>query len=118
MARTTKASLEAQGEAAFTRALDSLGHKVAATAATGDLRVIVDGTEVTVEVRAASVVDHATVARLSGTKPRAGVQRVVVGDLITQPARDDLTSAGCSWLDRRGHLVLRAKGVHLSLIHI
>ena len=66
MARTSKASLNAQGGSAFTRALTSLGHHVvdAPKGTAGDLVVTVDGIEVVVDIEAASVVNPATVERL------------------------------------------------------
>jgi len=103
---------------AFTRAIRSLGHEVAepAEGTGGDLVVTVDGIEVPVEIRAAAVVNPETVARMlaSAPKRRRAVSHVVVGDLITGPAREALRDAGWGWLDRRGHLALRAKGVHID----
>lgn len=39
---------------------------------------------------------------------------VAVGDLITGPAQEALREAGWGWLDRRGHLFLRGKGIHID----
>ncbi|MCU0268058.1 MAG: hypothetical protein MUF83_05360 [Acidimicrobiales bacterium] len=118
MVRTTKASLVAQGAAAFARSLESLGHHVveAPDGAGGDLVVTVDGIEVPVELTAASVVTPQTVDRLltAAPKRRRSVAHVVVGDLVTGPAREKLRDAGWGWLDRRGHVVLRATGVHID----
>lgn len=117
VARTTKASLAAQGTEAFTHALTSLGHPADAVAGggAGDVVVSIDGIDVPVTVVAASVITPDTVARLvAGAKPHPGVTAVVVGDLVTAAAREALRDAGWSWLDRRGHLVLRATGVHLD----
>jgi hypothetical protein len=118
VARTSKASLAAQGESAFTRALGSLGHQVAEPpeGAGGDLVVTVDGIEVPVEIKAASVVNPETVDRMLAAvaKRRKNVAHVVVGDLITGPAQEALRNAGWGWLDRRGHVVLRGKGVHID----
>lgn len=118
MARTSKASLAAQGESAFARALGSLGHQVAESphSAGGDLVVTVDGIEVPVEIRAASVVTPETVIRVLAAvaKRRTKIAHVVVGDLITGPAREALRDAGWGWLDRRGHVLLRGKGVHID----
>lgn len=118
MARTTKASLRAQGKSALVRALASLGHGVAEAPGEGgaDLVVTLDGIEVPVAIEVASVVNPHTVLRIVDSTPKArtSVANVVVGDLITGPARQALGDAGWSWLDRRGHVVLRAKGVHLD----
>ena len=81
-----------------------------------DLIATVDGIEIPIEMKAASVINPETVARMlaSTDKRRKSVARVVVGDLITGPAQRVLRDAGWGWLDRRGHLVLRAKGVHVD----
>lgn len=118
VARTTKASLTAQGASAFARALRSLGHDVVAAPSDsrGDLVVTVDGIDVAVEIEAASVVTPETVARMLARtdERRTSTAHVAVGDLITGPARDALRDAGWGWLDRRGHVVLRSKGVHID----
>lgn len=118
MTRTSKASLTSQGTSAFTRAICSLGHRVveAAEGAGGHLVVTVDGMPVSVEIEAASVVSPEAVGRMIASAPtrRSAVVHVVVGDLITGPAREALREAGWGWLDRRGHLVLRAKRVHID----
>lgn len=118
MTRTTKASLTSQGTSAFARAIRSLGHRVteAAEGTGGDLVVTVDGIRVSIEIKAASVVSPEAVARMIASPPtrRKSVAHVVVGDLITGPAREALRDAGWGWLDRRGHLMLRAKGVHID----
>lgn len=118
MARTTEADLVAQGETAFARAIKFLGHRAIETPGDvgWDLNVTVDGIEVPVEIRAASVVTPETVARMlaSVDKRRKAVACVAVGDLITGPAQQALRDAGWGWLDRRGHLVVRAKGVHID----
>lgn len=118
MPRTAQAELGAQAEMAVRRALVSLGHVAAEppTDASWDLIATVDGIEVPIEVKAASVITPEAVARMVGSvdKRRKSVARVAVGDLITGPAQQALRDAGWGWLDRRGHLVLRAKGVHLD----
>lgn len=108
----------AQGEAALARALRTLGHRAieAPGDAGWDLTVTVDGIEVPVEIKAASVVTLEAVARMfaSRDKRSSNVAHVAVGDLIAGPAREALRDAGWGWLDLRGHLVLRAKGVHID----
>lgn len=118
VSRTTKASLTAQGRSALTRALEALGHHVAETPGGdgGDLVITIDGIAVPVAIKAASVVTPETVARMIATP---GVRRTaatpfLVGDLITGLAREALREAGWGWLDRRGHVVLRANGVHID----
>lgn len=74
-----------------------------------DLVVDVDGRRLVVEVKVAASVDGGRASRL--TPPADGVVGVVVADRVTAEARTDLSAAGWSWLDRRGHLRLRAPGV-------
>jgi len=99
-------------------ALASLGHQARAVSqhAKSDLTATVDGIEIPIEIKAAAVVTPEAVARMmiSADSRRTKVAHVVVGDLITAPAREALREAGWGWLDRRGHLVLRAKGVHID----
>lgn len=119
MARTTGADLAAQSEQAVVRALRSLGHEVhnRPTDSSSDLITTVDGIEVRIEVKSAAVVTPETVARMvdeSDGRSKGGAL-VAVGDLITAAAQDALRDAGWGWLDRRGHLVLRAKGVHIDV---
>lgn len=103
---------------AVRRALLSLGHVAAEPPADAgwDLIATVDGIEMPIELKAASVITPEAVARMvaSVDKRRKSVARVAVGDLITGPAQQALRDAGWGWLDRRGHLVLRAKGVHID----
>lgn len=75
----------------------------------------VDGIAVQIGIEASSVVTPEAVDRLVAAAEAHGqVGHVVVGDLITGPAREALREAGWGWLDRRGHLVLRAQGVHID----
>jgi hypothetical protein len=116
MARTSAADLTAAAVAAFERALESLGHRAAGapSQSQADLVVEVDGMPILIELKAASVVDPGTVERALASKPGAGTTCVLVGDLITAPARKLLGEAGWGWLDRRGHVLLRAPGVHID----
>jgi len=118
VARTTHSDLAAQADHAFRRAVSSLGHKAVSAPddAGWDLAVAVDGLEVHVALHAASVITPEGAARMiaSADRRRTTVAHVVVGDLITSAAKDALRAAGWGWLDRRGHLVLRAKGVHID----
>lgn len=103
---------------AVRRALFSLGHIAAERPADAgwDLIATVDGIEVPIALKAASVITPEAVARMvaSVDKRRKSVARVAVGDLVTGPAQQALRDAGWRWLDRRGHLVLRAKGMHID----
>jgi hypothetical protein len=118
MPRTTQADLGAQAEEAVRRAVRSLGHAAIEPSADAswDLIATVDGIEMPIELKAASVVTPEAVARMvaSVDNRRKSVARVAVGDQVTGPAQQALRDAGWGWLDRRGHLVLRAKGVHID----
>jgi len=118
VARTTKADLQAQGVVALARALESLGHLSSDHPGDPgrDLTVTVDDTEVLVAVDAASVVSPETVSQVLATTDMRGdaIAHIVVGDIITRPAQDALRDAGWGWLDRRGRLVFRARGVHID----
>jgi hypothetical protein len=72
--------------------------------------------EIPIEIKAASVITPEAVTRLVASidKRRKAVARVAVGDLITGAAQQALRDAGWGWLDRRGHFVLRTKGVHID----
>lgn len=118
MARTSKADLAAQAEQAVVRAFRSLSHPVE-TGPEGsgwDLIATVDGIEVPIELKAAAVVTPETVIRMvkESNRRRKTLAHLAVGDLVTAAAQDALREAGWGWLDRRGHLVLRAQGVHID----
>jgi hypothetical protein len=118
VARTAHADLGFQGQQALLRAVRSLGHRAESDAghAATDLTVTVDGLDIRVEIKAASVITPESAKRMIAEVDRRGttVAHVAVGDLITSAAQDALRRAGWGWLDRRGHLVLRAKGVHID----
>lgn len=118
MARTSQASLGAQAVQSFRGAASSLGHRAVAAPddADWDVTVTVDGLEVHAALKAGAVITPDVVARLivSVDKRRTTVAHVVVGDLVTSAAQDALRDAGWGWLDRRGRLVLRTKGVHID----
>jgi len=118
MARTSKADLAASGEASLAQALRSRGLDVRPAMKPGcDLDATVDGIELSIEARTASVITPEAVARMvtNADQRRTAVAHVAVGDLITAQAKEALRTAGWGWLDRRGHLVLRAKGVHIDV---
>ena len=118
MARTTKADLAAQGEQAAVRAIRSLSHKVESgpEGSGWDLIATVDGIELPIELKTAAVITPDTVTRMvaQSDKRRGNLAHLAVGDLVTAAAQDALREAGWGWLDRRGHLLLRAKGVHID----
>lgn len=95
----------------------SVGREAGAGSAHDVVLTLPDGRSVPLRVASASLVsaDSASgqVSRWSRALS-AGEQGVVVADRITADARDDLTRAGWSWLDRRGHLRLSGPGVFVS----
>lgn len=117
MVRTSEAQLAAEAEDALGRAVSSLGHQTVGTLEGTDGHLItVDGIDLPVSIEAASVITPEVAAKLiaSVDKRRTTVAHVAVGDLVTAAAQQTLRDAGWGWLDRRGHLVLRGKGVHID----
>jgi hypothetical protein len=82
--------------------------------------VEVDDRIVSFEIRPVSYATGPRVQPLLEPSTRADVVPLLVADRITAEARDALERAGWSYLDRRGHLRLRAPGVlvdtHISPI--
>lgn len=92
-------------------ALSQVGPLTAAAVGPGRVEVDVDDRQVTFEIR---VVAYATGPRVRPLVERPqsdNLNRLLVADRITADARDVLDRAGWSYLDRRGHLRLRAPGV-------
>ncbi len=75
-----------------------------AARATGD-HVRIASPEATFRVKTASVLRR---------RPQGAEPAVVVADAISGPLREELTSAGIGWLDRRGHLRLTAPGLFVD----
>ena len=70
-----------------------------------------DGRPVLIEVKTGSVIDAARANTLVKQSPTATERvLVVVGDLITDDARQALTNNDISWLDRRGRFWLHRAG--------
>lgn len=72
---------------------------------------LVDGRPIRLAVHGATLVDAGRVRPITGRATPVGAVPVVVGDRILRDARPLLDAAGWSWLDRRGHLHLRAPGI-------
>lgn len=80
--------------------------------AQADLEAVTpDGRRLLIEIKAASVVTPAQIRDWLRGSSQSSEVRVVVADLISRAARDELRAAGWGWLDRRGHLRLVAPGV-------
>ena len=77
----------------------------------GKLAFSIDGTKQRIAVE--------QVAYCTGQRARELLRRsgtpLVVADRITAEARLVLSDAGWSWLDRRGHLHLRARGIRIDV---
>src|SRR5437899_2881446 len=105
MVRRSRSELEQSGEASVRRAFESLGIKVKRSAVHGeaDLVVSLDGRDLVVQVKTGSVITAEWLR--SNARPRrapSGSARVVVGDVIPAPLKEQLREAGWGWLDLRG----------------
>ncbi|MCU1346413.1 MAG: hypothetical protein JWL70_2679 [Acidimicrobiia bacterium] len=100
----------------LTAVLDSLqiAHEPAAPPA--DLILHFDAVTFSVEVEATAYATVERVRTMTKRRHRPGVTPVLVADHITDEARHDLTTAGWSWLDRRGHLYLRSAGLMIDRV--
>lgn len=115
--RTSQDVLVAQAVSAIRQAVESLGHGTRPSPNIDvELTVDIDGLEVDVNVRAGTVITPEVASRLVRTTGRRcrNLAHLAVGDLISKAAKEVLNEAGWGWLDRRGHLVLRAHGVHID----
>lgn len=79
-----------------------------------DLILDLDGATTTVELKRRSLVDEAAASRLLSAALPVGAVLLVVGDRVTEGARRRLIDAGAGYLDLRGHLGLRAKGIVIN----
>jgi hypothetical protein len=110
--RSSAEVLDREGERALADALDDLAMPLQPSSGTESVRDwVVDGHPVRLAVHGATVIDAARVAPVTERTTPADAIPVVVGDRILSAARPLLNRAGWSWLDRRGHLHLRAPGV-------
>jgi hypothetical protein len=105
----------AQAIESLTTAASSLGIAVAAPAEGGEPRVdlLIDDRRFLVQPVAVAYATGPWVASaIANAAP--GTPYVVVADRITAEARDLMTAAGWSWLDRRGRLHLRGPGIRVD----
>lgn len=78
----------------------------------GDLVVVTpDGRRLVAEVKSLKSPSPSDVARLGRHDPRTTKLVVLVSDRLIPLVRDQLSTAGWGWLDRRGHLYLVADGL-------
>lgn len=97
-------------------ALEHLGIEARprAGSAPADLILDLDGATTTVELKRRSLVDEAAAFRLLSAALPVDAVLLVVGDRVTEGARRRLLDAGVGYLDLRGHLGLRAKGIVIN----
>lgn len=115
MARTSAESLGQLAEHALVAVLTEMGIRCHAEPGTGtDLLAHVDDHAVAIEVKATAYATPERVRAMTQRSRRPKATTLLVADHITDAARTDLTAAGWSWLDRRGHLYLRAPGVMID----
>lgn len=77
-----------------------------------DLVVVTpDGRRLDVEVKSLRSPAPSDVAKLRSRRPETGGLSVLVADRLVPRVREQLSAAGWGWLDRRGHLFLRAEGL-------
>lgn len=119
--RRPTAALVADGLHALAVALDSSGITLAAERVDDGpldtvLDVLVDDRPLTVgvEVKAYCTGAAARQAIAAHRGPGAGWLPLLVADRITTEARELLTAAGWSWLDRRGRLHLRGPAIRVD----
>lgn len=116
--RTPPDDLGADAELALSEALESLGLHLVPPPPGADLAVdLGDNRRVEVEVRwlahAGPSRVRAGIARARGRR-NAGRVVVMVADTIPGSSRRLLDEASWGWFDRRGHLRLRADGLHVD----
>jgi hypothetical protein len=104
---------------ALVDAVESLGLRARVGPDRGSDVVIVfpDGTSTIFQVTWAALVTRDSVPgqlQRWSTTPNGDMSGVVVADRITADARDHLSRAGWSWLDRRGHLRLVRPGLFVD----
>lgn len=79
-----------------------------------DLVVHVDDTAVAVDIRTTAYATPERVRAMLDRRPQHSATPLLVADHVTEGARHELGAAGWSWLDRRGHIYLRAPGVMID----
>lgn len=115
MARTSAESLGQLAEHALVAVLTEIGIRCDTGPGAGaDLLAHVDDHAVAIEVKATAYATPERVRAMTRTSRRRKTTPLLVADHITDAARADLTATGWSWLDRRGHLYLRAPGVMID----
>jgi hypothetical protein len=96
-------------------ALDDLGVRCAIGSGAGvDLTAQVDDRAIAFEIKATAYATPERVRSMIEDNSLSSATPLLVADHITEAARDVLIGAGWSWLDRRGHVYVRAPGVMID----
>lgn len=116
--RTRVEELGSEGEVALAHALESVGLQLVPPEEGADLAVDVgDDRVVSIRVKTLSLANpnrvRSLLARSRGHGPQHRVD-ILVADTLTAGAKKLLTDGGWGWFDRRGHVFLRAPGLHLD----
>jgi len=110
MSRTSADALGQLAADALVTALGSVNIRCE-PGADSDIVAHVDDAAVAMDVRTTAYATPERVRAMLGRRPQNSATPLLVADHITAAARDELVAAGWSWLDRRGHIYLRAPGV-------
>lgn len=115
MARTSADALGRLAADAVATALDSIDvQHEPATISGADLVAHIDDRDVALNIKTTAYATPERVRAMLERQPRSSATHLLVADHITEVAREELAAAGWSWLDRRGHLYLRAPGVMID----
>lgn len=115
MARTSADALGRLAADALATALDSIDVRYkSATGSGADLVAHVDDRVLAIDIKTTAYATPERVRAMLAHHPRRSATHLLVADHITGAARQELAAAGWSWLDRRGHIYLRAPGVMID----
>jgi hypothetical protein len=113
--RTTSDALTDAAVDAAVVAIRSAGLEVVPIDGGGAIEVAVDDRRLEVAVVAVAYCTGQRAQELTRRQDRRSRPRLVVADRITADARATLSSAGWSWLDRRGRLHLHGPGLRVDV---
>ena len=111
MPRTATTELQELAVDQVAEILTDLGLRAERTADPDHLEVTVDDRTAVLRVESVAYATRDRVGSLLRQPVATNTTPIVVADRITAAARDLLTTAGWSWVDRRGHVRLRMPGV-------
>jgi len=115
MVRTSADALQHLAIDALAAALDSIGVRCRPETSSGaDFVALVDDATIAIAIKTTAYATPERVRAMLAHESETSATQLLVADHITEAARAELTAAGWSWLDRRGHLFLRAPGVMID----